>query len=145
MRPVLGAPAFDTLRAKKMDALYVAINELLNANRLRIVTSAQAAKLPTILGTRDWAGSGGLRSYGPNFPALFARAGRQFEHCKSDRDHTSRDARREGRHSDRKTIRFGGRYWHETDMPPLSLHVTRVTKLTRPLTSTRRGMSSHRT
>ena len=70
MRPVLGAPAFDTLRAKKMDALYVAINELLNANRLRIVTSAQAAKLPTILGTRDWAGSGGLRSYGPNFPAL---------------------------------------------------------------------------
>jgi len=58
MRPVLGAPAFDTLRAKKMDALYVAINELLNANRLRIVTSAQAAKLPTILGTRYWAGSG---------------------------------------------------------------------------------------
>jgi hypothetical protein len=87
MRPVLGAPAFDTLRAKKMDALYVAINELLNANRLRIVTSAQAAKLPTILGTRYWA----------------------------DRDHTSRDARREGRH--RITIRFGGRYWHQTDIP----------------------------
>jgi putative ABC transport system substrate-binding protein len=68
------APAFDKLKAEKMDALYVVINELLNANRLRIVTSAQAAKLPTIFGTRDWAVSGGLMSYGPNFPALFARA-----------------------------------------------------------------------
>ena len=50
------------------------INELLNANRLRIVASAEAAKLPSIYGTRDWAQSGGLISYGPNFPALFARA-----------------------------------------------------------------------
>ncbi len=68
------APAFDKLKAEKTDALYVVINELLNANRLRIVTSAQVAKLPTIFGTRDWALSGGLMSYGPNFPALFARA-----------------------------------------------------------------------
>jgi ABC-type uncharacterized transport system substrate-binding protein len=68
------APAFDRLKAEKVDALYVVINELLNANRLRIVTSAQAAKLPTIFGTRDWVLSGGLMSYGPNFPALFGRA-----------------------------------------------------------------------
>ncbi len=68
------APAFDKLKAEKTDALYVVINELLNANRLRIVTSAQSAKLPTIFGTRDWVVSGGLMSYGPNFPALFARA-----------------------------------------------------------------------
>jgi len=68
------APAFDRLKAEKADALYVVINELLNANRLRIVTSAQAAKLPTIFGTRDWVLSGGLMSYGPNFPALFGRA-----------------------------------------------------------------------
>ncbi len=68
------APAFDRLKAEKADALYVVINELLNANRLRIVTSAQSAKLPTIYGTRDWVLSGGLMSYGPNFPALFGRA-----------------------------------------------------------------------
>ena len=68
------APAFDRLKAEKADALYVVINELLNANRLRIVTSAQTAKLPTIFGTRDWVLSGGLMSYGPNFPALFGRA-----------------------------------------------------------------------
>jgi putative ABC transport system substrate-binding protein len=68
------APAFDKLKAEKTDALYVVINELLNANRLHIVTSAQTAKLPTIFGTRDWVLSGGLMSYGPNFPALFGRA-----------------------------------------------------------------------
>lgn len=60
--------------AQVRDALYVVINELLNANRLLIVNSARDAKLPSIFGTRDWSMSGGLMSYGPNFPALFARA-----------------------------------------------------------------------
>jgi ABC-type uncharacterized transport system substrate-binding protein len=68
------ASAFDKLRAEKIDALYVVSNELLNANSLLIVTSAQAAKLPTIFGIRDWVLSGGLMSYGPNFPTLFGRA-----------------------------------------------------------------------
>ena len=67
-------PAFAMLKTEQADALYVVINELLNANRLLIVTSAQAAKLPAIYGTRDWVQSGGLMSYGPNFPSLFARA-----------------------------------------------------------------------
>ena len=49
------------------------INELLNANRLLIVRSAEAGKLPAIYGTHDWVRSGGLISYGSNFPALFAR------------------------------------------------------------------------
>jgi putative tryptophan/tyrosine transport system substrate-binding protein len=67
------ASAFAKLKTKQADALYVVINELPNANRLLIVTSAQAAKLPAIYGTRDWVRSGGLMSYGSNFPALFAR------------------------------------------------------------------------
>ena len=57
-----------------MDAVYIVINELLNANRLLIVNSAQAEKLPSIYGTRDWAVSGGLISYGPDLAPLFARA-----------------------------------------------------------------------
>jgi putative ABC transport system substrate-binding protein len=65
--------AFAKLKTEQADALYVVINELLNANRLLIVTSAQAARLPAIYGTRDWVRSGGLMSYGSNFPALFAR------------------------------------------------------------------------
>src|SRR5262249_7644306 len=65
--------AFAKLKTEQADALYVVINELLNANRLLIVTSAQAVRLPAIYGTRDWVRSGGLISYGSNFPALFAR------------------------------------------------------------------------
>ena len=66
-------PAFAGLKSAQADALYVVIDALLNSNRLLIVTSAQAAKVPAIYGTRDWVQSGGLMSYGPNFPALFAR------------------------------------------------------------------------
>jgi putative ABC transport system substrate-binding protein len=67
-------PAFARLKAERADGLYVVINELLNANRLLIVTSAEAAAFPSIYGTRDWVLSGGLMSYGPNFPSLFARS-----------------------------------------------------------------------
>jgi putative ABC transport system substrate-binding protein len=66
-------PAFELQKAQ-VDALYVVIDELLNANRARIVTLALAARLPSIYGTADWARSGGVLSYGPNFPNLFARA-----------------------------------------------------------------------
>lgn len=67
-------PAFAKAAAEKADALYVVINELLNANRLLIVTSADKAKMPSIYGTHDWVRSGGFMSYGPNFPSLFARS-----------------------------------------------------------------------
>jgi putative ABC transport system substrate-binding protein len=49
------------------------INELLNANRAAIVTSALSARVATTFGTR-WTKAGGLMSYGPNFPDLFRRA-----------------------------------------------------------------------
>jgi putative tryptophan/tyrosine transport system substrate-binding protein len=39
---------------------------------LLIVTSAEAARLPSIYGTRDWVQSG--RLYGSNLRSLFARA-----------------------------------------------------------------------
>jgi putative ABC transport system substrate-binding protein len=66
-------PAFELHKAQ-VDALYVVINELLNASRERIVNLALGARLPSIYGTNDWTRSGGLLSYGPNFPTLFARA-----------------------------------------------------------------------
>jgi len=67
------ASAFEALKSQA-DAIYVVINELLNASRARIVNLALGARLPSIYGTRDWVQSGGLISYGPNFPTLFARA-----------------------------------------------------------------------
>lgn len=66
-------PTFE-LHKVQVDAFYVVIDELLNASRARIVNLALAARLPSIYGTADWARSGGLLSYGPNFPNLFARA-----------------------------------------------------------------------
>jgi hypothetical protein len=40
----------------------------------RIIALALSARLPTILGNRDYVQAGGLLSYGPNFPDLFRRA-----------------------------------------------------------------------
>jgi putative tryptophan/tyrosine transport system substrate-binding protein len=65
--------AFRNATAAKADALYVVISELLNSNRPALVASTQAAKLPSVYGTHDWVRAGGLMSYGPNFPALWAR------------------------------------------------------------------------
>jgi putative tryptophan/tyrosine transport system substrate-binding protein len=67
------APSFEALKPQA-DALYVVIDSLVNANRTRIITFALGARLPTIFGTRDYVRSGGLMSYGPNFPVLFRRA-----------------------------------------------------------------------
>jgi putative ABC transport system substrate-binding protein len=67
------APAFDALKGR-VDALYVADEALVNANRIRINTLAVGARLPTIHGFREWVEAGGLMSYGPNFPDLYRRA-----------------------------------------------------------------------
>ena len=66
-------PHSKSLKAQ-VDAVYVVINQLLNASRARIVGLALGARLPSIYGTSDWTRSGGLKSYGPHFPTLFARA-----------------------------------------------------------------------
>jgi putative tryptophan/tyrosine transport system substrate-binding protein len=67
------APAFATLNAHA-DALYAVFDALIAANRLRIMTFALTARLPTILNTRDFIQAGALISYGPNIPTLFRRA-----------------------------------------------------------------------
>jgi putative tryptophan/tyrosine transport system substrate-binding protein len=66
-------PAFEALKAQA-DALYVAQDALVAANRTRILTLALGARLPTIFGTRDFVQAGALMSYGPNFPDQFRRA-----------------------------------------------------------------------
>jgi putative ABC transport system substrate-binding protein len=66
-------PAFEALKGRA-DALYVCIDALVNANRVRINTSALGARLPTMHGSRDYVEAGGLISYGPNTPNQFRRA-----------------------------------------------------------------------
>ena len=62
------APAFQTLKA---DALYVAVDQLMVANRARILASALSARLPTIFSTGDFVKAGALMSYGPSYAERF--------------------------------------------------------------------------
>jgi putative ABC transport system substrate-binding protein len=65
-------PAFKALKGQA-DALYVINDPLVNTNRVRIITLAVGARLPTMHGSRDHVEAGGLMSYGANFPDLFRR------------------------------------------------------------------------
>jgi putative ABC transport system substrate-binding protein len=67
------SPAFQALR-RNADALYVAIDQLMVANLMRILTLALGARLPTIFSTRDFVRGGGFMSYGPSYTERFGRA-----------------------------------------------------------------------
>src|SRR5271165_2297583 len=67
------APAFQALKTRA-DALYVAVDQLIVANRASILTSALGARLPTIFSTRDFVKAGALMSYGPSPTERFQRA-----------------------------------------------------------------------
>ena len=67
------AGALQTLKARA-DALYVAVDQLMVANRTSILTSALGARLPTIFSTRDFVTAGALMSYGPSYTERFRHA-----------------------------------------------------------------------
>jgi putative ABC transport system substrate-binding protein len=67
------ASAFEALKGRA-DALYVCNDPLVNTNRIRINTLALGARLPTMHAIREYVETGGLISYGANFPDLFRRA-----------------------------------------------------------------------
>jgi putative ABC transport system substrate-binding protein len=67
------SPAFEAMKARA-DALYVAIDQLMVANLMRILTLALGARLPTIFSTRDFVRGGGFMSYGPSYTERFGRA-----------------------------------------------------------------------
>jgi|SRR5437899_9651472 len=58
-----------------VEAIYVQSVPLFNFNRIRINTLALSARLPTVIGFREFVDAGGLMSYGPNLPDLFRRTG----------------------------------------------------------------------
>jgi len=67
------ASVFQALKGR-VDALSVHGDPLTTTNRVRIITLATAARLPTIFTSRDNVESGGLMSYGPSFIDLYRRA-----------------------------------------------------------------------
>jgi ABC-type uncharacterized transport system substrate-binding protein len=66
-------PAFQALKGRA-DALYVVNDPLVNTNRVRTITLALTARLPTMHGSREHVEAGGLMSLGPNYPNLFRRS-----------------------------------------------------------------------
>ena len=71
-RPEDIVPAFETLKGRAQ-ALYVAGDPLVLANRVRINTLSLVAQLPAIYNSREYVEAGGLMSYGVNWPDLFRR------------------------------------------------------------------------
>ena len=63
----------------RADALYVATDPLVFTNRVGINAMAQAQRLPTIYGGREYVDAGALMSYGPNWADLFRRAAEQVD------------------------------------------------------------------
>ena len=64
---------FEKLKGRA-DALYVLPVPLLFTNRVRINTLALSARLPTLLGAREYVEAGGLMSYGPNWLSMWRRS-----------------------------------------------------------------------
>jgi putative ABC transport system substrate-binding protein len=69
------APAFETLKNNRAQALYVLTDPFMVANRIRINILALSGRLPTMHGFREFVEVGGLMSYGASFPDLWRRAG----------------------------------------------------------------------
>lgn len=67
------APGIKSLQGEA-EALYVLTDPLVAVNQIEINTLALDAQLPTMHGLREYVVSGGLMSYGANFPDLFRRA-----------------------------------------------------------------------
>jgi putative tryptophan/tyrosine transport system substrate-binding protein len=63
--------AFEAIRGG--DGLYVVTDPLIISNRIMISTLAFGASLPAIYPTREFVETGGLMSYGPNYPTAFRR------------------------------------------------------------------------
>ena len=63
-------PAFHGLKTRA-DAVYVAVDQLIVANRTPIITSALGERVATIFSTSDFVKGGALMSYGPNYSDLF--------------------------------------------------------------------------
>ena len=72
------APAIKTLKGTskdKVDALFVCSDPFITTHQHVIHTAAAAANLPTMHAFSDYVDAGGFMSFGPDFHAMFAKAG----------------------------------------------------------------------
>jgi putative ABC transport system substrate-binding protein len=66
-------PAFEAIGGRA-EALYVCPDGLMDANKIKINTSALGTRLPTMHGYREYVEAGGLMAYGANLPDMYRRA-----------------------------------------------------------------------
>ncbi len=71
------SPALEAFKGR-VEALYVCAEPLAFTNRVRIITLAQGARLPTMYAVREYVEAGGLVSYGSSILEQFRRAA---EYC----------------------------------------------------------------
>ena len=67
--------AFTTLVQRGADALLLGIGALLSSRRERIIALAARHGIPAISPYREFAGAGGLMSYGPRITDAYRQAG----------------------------------------------------------------------
>ncbi len=67
-------PAFSAIKRERASALSVVRNAVTNIHRTRIVDFAAKSRLPAMYPDRVFVDTGGLMSYGPNFPDLWRRS-----------------------------------------------------------------------
>jgi putative tryptophan/tyrosine transport system substrate-binding protein len=65
--------AFEAMKGRTQ-AIYIIPVPLMFVNRARINSLALAAQLPTMHGVREYVDTGGLMSYGPNWPDMWRRS-----------------------------------------------------------------------
>jgi putative ABC transport system substrate-binding protein len=65
--------AFAALRRDRPDGMFMITDALTGLNRKRVVEFAAQNRLPTVYEVREPVDDGGLMSYGPSLPDLFAR------------------------------------------------------------------------
>ena len=66
--------SFSRIKKERVGAVFVCGDRMFNTHRRQIFELVNKNQLPAIYSTKEYADSGGLMSYGANFPELYRRA-----------------------------------------------------------------------
>jgi len=73
------ANSFSVIRKERVGAVFVCGDRMFNTHRQRIFALVNQNRLPAIYSAKEYADSGGLMSYGANFPDLYRRAAKYVD------------------------------------------------------------------
>jgi putative ABC transport system substrate-binding protein len=73
------ANSFSVIRKERVGAVFVCGDRMFNTHRQKIFAFVNENRLSAIYSTKEYAETGGLMSYGANFPDLYRRAARYVD------------------------------------------------------------------